>query len=89
MCRCACIVGVDVHIKALTQPSQLIAPSWPLQRWGIDIIGKVTPAQGNYTFAIVIVEYFAKWVQAKPVTNITSATIQKNFWQNIICRYGV
>jgi hypothetical protein len=25
----------------------------------------------------------------KLVTNITSATIQKFFWQNIICRYGV
>jgi IS30 family transposase len=35
------------------------------------------------------VEYFTKWVEAKPVTNITSATIQKCFWQNIIYRYGV
>jgi hypothetical protein len=25
----------------------------------------------------------------KPVTNITSATIQKKFWKNIICHYGV
>jgi hypothetical protein len=46
--------------KAPTQPSQLIASSWPLQRWGIDIIGKLTPAQGNYTFAVVAVEYFTK-----------------------------
>jgi hypothetical protein len=67
----------------------LIAPSWPLQRWGIDIIGKLTPAQGNYTFAVVTVEYFTKWVEAKPITNITSATIQKIFWQNIICHCGV
>jgi hypothetical protein len=50
---------------------------------------KLMPAQGNYTFAIVAVEYFTKWVEAKPVTNITSTTIQKIFWQNIICRYGV
>jgi hypothetical protein len=39
-------------------------------------VGKLTPAQGNYTFTIVAVEYFTKWVEAKPVTNITSATIQ-------------
>jgi hypothetical protein len=52
-------------------------------------MGKLTPAQGNYTFAIVTVEYFTKWVEAKPVTNITSATIQKFFWQNIICHYEV
>jgi hypothetical protein len=41
------------------------------------------------TFAIVAVEYFTKWVEVKPVTNITSATIQKFLWQNIIYHYGV
>jgi transposase len=38
---------------------------------------------------IMAVEYFTKWVEAKLVTNITSVTIKKIFWQNIICRYGV
>jgi hypothetical protein len=56
---------------------------------GIIIVGKLTPAQGNYIFAIVAMEYFTKWVEAKLVTNITFATIQKFFWQNIIYRYGV
>jgi hypothetical protein len=77
------------HYRAPAQPSQLIAPSWPLQQCCIDIVGKLTLAQGNYTFTIVAVEYFNKWVEAKPVTNITSATIQKFFWQNNICRYRV
>jgi hypothetical protein len=52
-------------------------------------MGKLTPAQGNYTFTIIAVEYFTKWVEVKTVTNITSTTIQKFFWQNIICRYRV
>jgi hypothetical protein len=30
--------------KALAQPLHLITPSWPLKRWGIDIIGKLTLA---------------------------------------------
>jgi hypothetical protein len=76
-------------LQGPAQPSQLIAPSWPLQRWGIDIMGNLTPAQGNYTFTIVAVEYYTKWVEAKPMTNITSTTIQKIFWQDIICCYGV
>jgi hypothetical protein len=80
---------ISHHCRSPAQPSQLIAPSWPLQQWGIDLVGKLTPPQGNYTFAIVAVEYFTKWVEVKPVTNITSATIQKFFWQNIICCYGV
>jgi transposase InsO family protein len=37
----------------------------------------------------VSIEYFTKWVETKPVTNVTSTTIQKFFWQNIICHYGV
>jgi hypothetical protein len=37
----------------------------------------------------VVVEYFSKWVEAKPLLSITSATIQKFFWQNIVCRFGV
>jgi hypothetical protein len=57
--------------------------------WGIDIVGKLTPVQGNYTFAVVTVEYFIKWKEVKPLTNVCSASIKKFFWQNIICRYGV
>jgi hypothetical protein len=52
-------------------------------------VGKLTPAQGNYTFTIVVVEYFTEWVESKPITNLTTATIQKFLWQNIIGRYGV
>jgi transposase InsO family protein len=35
------------------------------------------------------VEYFSKWIEAKPLTTITLATVQKFFWQNIVCRFGV
>jgi hypothetical protein len=44
---------------------------------GIDIVGKLTAALGNYTFAIMAVEYFTKWVEAKPQTNVSSATLRK------------
>jgi hypothetical protein len=67
-------------MKALVQPVQLIAPSWPLQRWGIDIVGKLTPVQGNYTFTVIAVEYFMKWIEAKPLTNVSFATIKMFFW---------
>jgi hypothetical protein len=75
--------------KAPVRPVQLIALSWPLQRWGINIVEKLTPAQGNYTFAVVAIKHFMKWIEAKPLTNVSSATIKKFFWQNIIYRYGV
>jgi hypothetical protein len=75
---CKACLKFSHRSKAPAEPSQLIAPSWPLQRWVIDIVGKLTLAQEYYTFAIIIVEYFTKWVEAKPVTNVTS--IQNFFW---------
>jgi hypothetical protein len=45
--------------------------------------------QGNYTFAVVGVEYFTKWIEVKQLTNVSSASIKKFFWQSIIYRYGV
>jgi ribonuclease HI len=43
------------------QPSsltQLIQPTWPLQRWGLDLLGPLPPAQGNLKYVVVAVEYF-------------------------------
>jgi hypothetical protein len=76
----------------LGSPSQftkLIAHTWPLQRWGLDIVGPLPMAQGNLKFTFVAVEYFTKWIEAWAVSTITSKTAQKFFWQNIVCRFGV
>jgi ribonuclease HI len=78
--------------KDQKQPSslmQMIQPTWPLQRWGLDLLGPLPPAQGNLKYVVVAVEYFSKWIEAKPLATITSATVQKFFWQNIVCRFGV
>jgi hypothetical protein len=72
-----------------SMPVHLIPPSWPLQRWRMDLVGPLPPAQGNCRFTVVAVDYFAKWVEAKPLANIKAPTIQKFLWQNIICRFGV
>ena len=47
-----------------------------------------TIARGN-KFAVVAIEYFTRWIEAKPIAKITSETVKKFFWQNIICRFGV
>jgi hypothetical protein len=55
----------------------------------LDILGPLPPAQGNLKYVVVVVEYFSKWIEAKPLATITLATVQKFFWQNIVCRFGV
>jgi hypothetical protein len=74
------------------QPSsltQLIQPTWPLQRWGLDLLSPFPLAQGNLKYVVVAVEYFSKWIESKPLATITSATIQKFFWHNNVCRFDV
>jgi ribonuclease HI len=72
-----------------SQFTKLIAHTWPLQRWGLDIVEPLPTAQGNLKFTFVAVEYFTKWIEARAVSTITSKTAQKFFWQNIVCRFGV
>jgi hypothetical protein len=72
-----------------SQFTKLIAHTWPLQHWGLDIVGPLPTAQGNLKFTFVAVEYFTKWIEARAVSTITSKTVQKFFWQNIVCRFGV
>jgi hypothetical protein len=62
-----------------SMPIHLIPPSWPLQRWGMDLVGPLPTAQGNCKFVAVPVDYFTKWVEAKALVNITTPTIQKFF----------
>jgi transposase InsO family protein len=53
------------------------------------LLGPLRPAQGNLKYVVVAVEYFSKWIKAKPLATITSAIVQNFFWQNIVCRFGV
>jgi ribonuclease HI len=43
-----------------SMPVHLIPPSWPLQRWGMDLVGPLPTAQGNCRFVAVAVDYFTK-----------------------------
>nr|GEV71382.1 hypothetical protein [Tanacetum cinerariifolium] len=39
--------------------------------------------------SIVAVDYFTKWIEAKPVASITGTQVKKFVWDNIVCRFGL
>ena len=55
----------------------------------LDLLGPLPPAQGNLRYVVVAVEYFSKWIEAKPLATITSAAIQKFFRKSVIYHFGV
>ena len=74
-----------------THPEELISMTspWPFAILGIDLIGQLPKGRGNIQYAVVVVDYFIKWVEAEALTSIMPAKIKKFFYKNIIYRYGV
>ncbi|GJY01910.1 reverse transcriptase domain-containing protein [Tanacetum coccineum] len=56
---------------------------------GIDIAEPFPEGQGKVKFLIVAIDYFTKWIEAKPVATITSNQVKKFIWDNIVCRFGL
>nr|GEU91027.1 reverse transcriptase domain-containing protein [Tanacetum cinerariifolium] len=56
---------------------------------GIDIAGPFPEGPGKVKFLIIAVDYFTKWIEAKPMATITGAQIKKFVWDNIVCRFSL
>nr|GEY53229.1 reverse transcriptase domain-containing protein [Tanacetum cinerariifolium] len=55
----------------------------------IDIAGSFPEGPGKVKFLIVAIDYFTKWIEAKPAASITGAQVKKFVWDNIVCRFGL
>ena len=66
----------------------MISP-WPFMVWGINLIGLLLTARPAFKYAIVVVNYFTKWAEAKPLVMISSKKVQDFVWEARICRYGI
>ncbi|GKA77985.1 reverse transcriptase domain-containing protein [Tanacetum coccineum] len=75
-----------VHKPNPRNPQQKLTPitsPWPFYKWGIDIAGPFSEGPGKVKFLIVAMDYFTKWIGAKPVATITGNQIKKFVWDNI------
>nr|GFA41691.1 hypothetical protein [Tanacetum cinerariifolium] len=59
------------------------------KRKGTDIVGPFPEAPGRTKYLIVAIDYFTKWLEAKPVTSITGNQVKNFAFDNIICRFRV
>lgn len=40
---------------------------WPFDMWGIDLIEKFSKSRNGHEYLIVKIDYFSKWIEAKPL----------------------
>ncbi|PKA45597.1 hypothetical protein AXF42_Ash010936 [Apostasia shenzhenica] len=74
------------------QPAGYLKPinsSWPFAIWGLNFLGPMPTAMRGYKWILVAVDYFTKWIEAKPLTQPTAQNVENFLWANIICRYGI
>ncbi|XP_075675021.1 uncharacterized protein LOC142644257 [Castanea sativa] len=55
---------------------------------GLDIVGPFPKVVGNRKWLLVGTDYFTKWVEAEPLSNIRDLDTKKFVWKNIVTRYS-
>nr|GEW38298.1 hypothetical protein [Tanacetum cinerariifolium] len=83
-------------------PRQVVAKAmklgyfWPsMHRDANDLIRACDDCQahasgpGRVKYLIMAIDYFTKWMEAKPLATITGKQVVNFTWENIVCRFGI
>ncbi|XP_062118866.1 uncharacterized protein LOC133832557 [Humulus lupulus] len=63
---------------------------WPsMEKDASDFARKCEKCKGGAKYAVVVVDYFTKWVEAEPLIKITAKQITTFVNKSIVCRSGV
>ena len=62
---------------------------WPFAQWDLDIVGPFLKVVGNWRWLLVGTDYFTKWVEAEPLSNIRDIDAKKFVWKNIVIRFVI
>ncbi|XP_064963219.1 uncharacterized protein LOC135611400 [Musa acuminata AAA Group] len=80
------------HPQTPRQPAVPLAPihyAWPFAQWGLDLLGPFHPASGQRKYIVVGVDYFTRWLEAKPLATIAERQVEKFVWRNIVTQFGL
>ncbi|GKV09019.1 hypothetical protein SLEP1_g20584 [Rubroshorea leprosula] len=77
----------DIHMPG-EMLSSLTSP-WPFAQWGVDLLGPFVKGKGGCIFLVVAVDYFTKWIEAKPLSTTTERKIEEFLFNSILCRFGI
>lgn len=81
------------HANYIHQAPELlhpIVPPWPLDEWGIDVIGPIhLPSSRGHRFILPIIDYFSKWEEAVSLIEVKTANLIDFMHLNIIYRFGI
>ena len=65
------------------------APVSPFRSWGIDHLGPFPVTTGGNKYALVVVDYFSKWVVAGPLPDAKAKTAARFFLNEVVFKFRV
>ena len=68
---------------------RMISPMDLFQRWRIDIVRSLPMTEDRNCYIIVAVDYFSKWLEARPLRHANAISVTTFIYEEIICRYGL
>ncbi|KAM1151574.1 hypothetical protein EV1_033957 [Malus domestica] len=81
------------HANFIHQPPEPLHPtttSWPIDAWGLDVVGPIAPkSSAGEAYILAAKDYFSKWAKAIPLKEVKKATVVRFIKEHIIHRYGV
>ncbi|GKV33443.1 hypothetical protein SLEP1_g41961 [Rubroshorea leprosula] len=81
-------LSISTFFKTGEMLSSLTSPR-PFAQWGVDLLGPFVKGKGGCTFLVVAVDYFTKWIEAKPLSTTTERKIEEFLFNSILCRFGI
>ncbi|XP_039685664.1 protein NYNRIN-like [Medicago truncatula] len=73
-----------------TSELHAIIKPWPFRGWALDVIGEIKPTSSKgYSYILVGINYFTKWIEAIPVKDVTQEEVISFIQKFIIYRFGI
>ncbi|PWA75735.1 reverse transcriptase domain-containing protein [Artemisia annua] len=70
----SCQIHAPVPKLPKTVLTSAMAP-WPFYQWAMDVLGPLPEAPGKVKYVILAIDYFTKWMEAKPLAKTTGKEI--------------
>ena len=76
------------HPLLLNSLYSLSSP-WPFAMWGMDILKPLPKAPRVVKYLLVTIDYFTKWIEARPLLEITTSKVEKFTQKHLIYRFSL
>jgi hypothetical protein len=76
--------------KRAAIPLQPVTVSRHFEKWGLDIIGEITPSSSKtHKYVLTATDYFTKWVESIPLAHVNKKVVIQFIEKQLITRFGV